>query len=74
MGRYGDGILEPIKIKSQDKPFGFGFKPIKKDFKSMIAQRREKRRVRAAGQTAETPLRIPHLFETFPALYCNYQP
>lgn len=40
----------------------------------MIAQKREKRRVRATGQMADVPIRISHLSETFLAPQCTYQP
>lgn len=54
--------------------YGIGFKPTGKDVKAMIAPRRENRRAKTIGQTTETPLRIPHLFETFPAPQYTYQP
>lgn len=59
LDEYGEGILDPIKIKSQGTTFGHGFKSTRRDFHAMIAQRREKRHARAAGQTVEAPLKIP---------------
>lgn len=70
----GDGILEPSYIKCQDSTFVLGFKPTKKDFQAMIAQKREKRRVEAARQISESLLKILHLSEIFLAPFYTYQP
>lgn len=67
LGKYGHEILEPTEVKSQDTTFSFAFKSAQKDIKLMIAQRREKRRAKAADQTSEASLKILHLSVTFPA-------
>lgn len=37
LGKYGDGIPESIRIKGQDTTFCLGFKPMRKDFRAMVA-------------------------------------
>lgn len=38
LNEYKEGILNPIKVKSQNTTFSVGFMPARKDFKAMIAQ------------------------------------
>lgn len=65
LGKHRNRILEPILIKGQDSTFSLEFKPTRKDFLAMIAQRKEKRRAMATEQVKDVPIEIPHLLETF---------
>lgn len=41
LGKYGDGTLELIKVKSQDTTFILNFKPTREDIKAMIPAKGE---------------------------------
>lgn len=60
-GKFGDGILVPIKIKFEDTTFSLGFKPTWKNIKEMIVEHRQNLCAKAAGQTSEAPLKFPHM-------------
>lgn len=74
VGKYGYGIIKPIKIKNQDMTSGLGFKPKKKDFQSYVCTKTRKKSSRSAGQTKKTPLKIAHFSETFQLLAALTQP
>lgn len=40
LDKFGDGILMPIEVTSQDTNFGLGLEPTGKEIKAMISQRR----------------------------------
>lgn len=64
LGKY-EWNSRAYQDKSEATTYILGFKSTTRDFQAMIVQRREKRRVRAAGQATEAPLKIPYLSETF---------
>lgn len=66
LGEFKDGILVPIKVKSQDTTFGLDFQPTQKDIKAMITRHRKKRLARTAGQTLEVPSEEPQSIRIFP--------
>lgn len=68
--QIGDRIPKLIRIKRQD--FFRLWLTNNNRFLGYNHTKRE-RRARAVGQITESPIKIPHLAKTFPALYCSYQ-
>lgn len=70
--KFGDGILAPVGIKSQDTTFCLGFRPTCRNIKAVIAQKWERRHAKATRRTCDTTLKIHHLSVTFPTPHYSY--
>lgn len=70
LGRHGDGVIAPNKVKSHDNTFGLGFHPSRHDMKEMKMNKRGHEK--SICQIYDLPMQIPHISITFPSPICTY--